>query len=916
MSTSPKKKKTASPKRASTAARKSRTGSKSKAKPQSTAKRRVKSKLEQSVHHEVLPNGLTLLFRESELAPVADVQIWARVGSADERKNEAGLAHFHEHMLFKGTERRGVGDVAGEIEGAGGRINAYTSFDVTVYYSTLPSDALSTGVDVLVDAIRNSTFDPVEIDREIEVVLEEIRRSDDSPGHVLSDAVFREHYRKHRYGLPILGPPESVSSFNRKKVTDFWKSWYTPDNLVVVAAGDFNAKKLAREVASQFKGAEPGTKQRKRAVEPRQKSLRTTIVQRPFERMKLDLTWPSAAFHQKDATYLDLLSFVLGECESSRLVRRVREVEELADRIDSSSYTPLDPGVFSVNMDVDVSKALRAITSSIREVERIRSRPVSHEELERARANFLASEHFERESVSGLASKLGNFHVIGGDWRSEDDYFDTLKNATPEDLQRVARKYLAPEQLTAGVLLPESANGAVTDASLKKAIQAGIDYSRSESSIPGRMKTLGARTKHQKRKAKAAASAGEVVSYTLDNGAQLHVKPRHDIPVVAVRAAFLGGLLSQTEENAGISHFLASSWMRGTQSRSSADFARAMEDLASEIDGFSGRSSLGLTLDVAVDQLEPSLDLFSEVLLEPGLAEEEVEKERRETLATIDRMEDQLSQQAFALFSRTHFDTHPNRLPMIGTRESVGAIGAASLRAHHDRLIAGNNLSIGVSGDVDPDVIAAGISRRLAALPAGKSFASDVPATDPIPTEIRRAKMQKDRAQAHFVMGFRGLSILDEDRYALDVISQILAGQSGRLFLELRDKKSLAYTVSAMSVEGLAPGFFAVYIATAPEKLEEARAGMLDELTKLVSVAPGAEELTHAKRNLTGNHAIGQQRNAGHAGHLALDGLYGLGPENNQQYTARVDAVTQADVMRVARRIVTLDAYTEAVVEP
>ena len=234
-------------------------------------------------------------------------------------------------------------------------------------------------------------------------------------------------------------------------------------------------------------------------------------------------------------------------------------------------------------------------------------------------------------------------------------------------------------------------------------------------------KAKGAARKTKKTKARSK-KADEVVSYTLDNGAQLFVKPRRDIPVVAVRAAFLGGLLAQTPENAGISHFLSSAWTRGTESRSAADLARTMEDMASEIDGFSGRSSLGLTLDVATDQLEPSLDLFAEVMLEPALAPEEIEKERRETLATIERMEDQLSQQAFALFSRTHFDAHPYRLPMIGTRDSIKNLSLEHLRAHQDRFIVGNNLSIGVAGDVDPDAIAAGLSRRLSALPTGKSF--------------------------------------------------------------------------------------------------------------------------------------------------------------------------------------------------
>ena len=142
------------------------------------------------IHCEVLQNGLTVLLREARLAPVAELQIWAKVGAADERDHERGLAHFHEHMLFKGTERRGVGDVAAEVEGAGGQINAYTSFDVTVYHATLPSDRLSTGVDVLADAVLNSAFEPEEIQREIDVVLEEIRRGEDSPGSVLGNAAF------------------------------------------------------------------------------------------------------------------------------------------------------------------------------------------------------------------------------------------------------------------------------------------------------------------------------------------------------------------------------------------------------------------------------------------------------------------------------------------------------------------------------------------------------------------------------------------------------------------------------------------------------------------------------------------------------------------------------------------------------
>ena len=175
------------------------------------------------VQRERLENGLTVLVRELHVAPVAEVQIWAGVGSADERPGELGLAHFYEHMLFKGTARRGVGEVAGEVEGVGGRINAYTSHDVTVYHATLPSRELATGVDVLSDMVRFASFDEDEIAREIEVVLEEIRRSNDSPYSVLSDAVFATAFAEHPYRSPILGPPESVLAFRRGPVVDFFR---------------------------------------------------------------------------------------------------------------------------------------------------------------------------------------------------------------------------------------------------------------------------------------------------------------------------------------------------------------------------------------------------------------------------------------------------------------------------------------------------------------------------------------------------------------------------------------------------------------------------------------------------------------------------------------------------------------------
>jgi zinc protease len=235
--------------------------------------------------------------------------------------------------------------------------------------------------------------------------------------------------------------------------------------------------------------------------------------------------------------------------------------------------------------------------------------------------------------------------------------------------------------------------------------------------------------------------------------------------------------------------------------------------------------------------------------------------------------------------------------------------------AHHERLVRAGNLSFAIAGDVDPDRVAQRISSRLAELDA-RPFEPLSAASEEAPREIRRAALAKEREQVHLVIGFRGVGVHDPDRYALEVIAQILAGQGGRLFLELRDRKSLAYSVSASNVEAFAPGYFATYIATAPEKLAEARAGLLRELEQLLAAPPAEDELERARRYLTGNFAIDLQRNASHAAHVCLDALYGLGPDAYHAFPARIAAVSAAEVQRVARRILDLGAYTEAVVGP
>ena len=401
-------------------------------------------------------------------------------------------------------------------------------------------------------------------------------------------------------------------------------------------------------------------------------------------------------------------------------------------------------------------------------------------------------------------------------------------------------------------------------------------------------------------------------AYELPNGVRAFVMPRREVPVVAIRAAALGGQLAETEENAGLGSFLSGVWLRGTATRSAAEFARTVESLAADIDAFSGRSSVGLTLDCTSDAFAEVLPLWAETLGFPAFDEEEIERERRDVLAALERREDRLGTRAFDLFQRAHWARHPYRLPMPGTKESVARFDAEVIAAHHAALIRPDNLVVTVVGDVDPDAAASALARELADLEQDDAKPLALPEPEAPPREIRRASERKDRAQAHLVLGFRGAAVDDPDREALEVLAQILAGQGGRLFVELRDRQGLAYSVSATNIVGYAPGAFCLYIATAPDKLEIAQRGILAELERLLETAPSEGECERARRYLCGTHAIGQQKGGQRALTMALDARYGRGVDDDRHFPARVRAVTAADLLRVARRFIDVRAYTVA----
>ena len=859
-----------------------------------------------------LENGLTLLHEHQGTARVVAWQIWVDVGGADESPDEAGLAHLHEHMLFKGTERRGPGEIARDIEAHGGEVNAWTSWDHTVYHTVMAAQFAREGLDVLADAVRFPRFDPTELQRECEVVVEEIKRAEDSPARRASRDLFRESYQVHPYRLPVLGTPESVRATTRERIYDFYRRHYTPEAMTLVAVGDVPLESV-RTWAEELLGGDwrrPRAPGHHRPPEPPRAGRRVHVVPDEAKEAWLNVSFAIPGANHEDVPALDVLAMLAGQGETSRLFRQVKRDARLVNEISAYAYTPVDPGLFGIGMTLPGEKVRPALTESLRALAQLVAAPPSAEELSTIQALVESEAVYARETVQGLARKLGHYETTLGGFEAEERYHARVAALTPDAVWQVARRYLDFDTAVVTGLLPAGAQ--LTDAE----VHGALDEARRDPGIttPARRARSAPSAGTPKLKG-SGPEAGRIVQETLANGATLLLREEHAVPLVAMRAAFVGGLRFETEETNGLTTLLSRMLTRGTRTLGAEEIQHVMDACAGSIAGAGGRNSVSLRTETLSRHLERAFAVFADCLLGPAFPEEELERERALLLQEIAAREDRPSSLAFDTFSKALFQHHPYRMPQIGERATVERLGADELRAHHRRFHDPSRMVLSIIGDVHAAEVLDKARALFGAAGEGAQPLPAVPREDP-PTERRRVHRLLARAQSHVVLGFQGLTVFDPDRYALEVLSTVLSGMGGRLFTELRDRRSMAYSVTSMAVEGIDPGYFAVYIGTSPDKREAAEAGMEAELRRVLDAPISAAELDRARAHLVGTHEISLQRNAARAAVIALDTAYGLGPDNFERYAERIEAVTTEEVLRVARRVIQLDRAVVAVVGP
>lgn len=845
-----------------------------------------------------LKNGLQVLLVESHKSPVLSIQMWVKTGSADEKKGEEGISHFIEHLVFKGTRKYKVGEVASAVEAAGGELNAYTSFDQTVFYVTISKEFQKVGLDVISEMMGFPAFDGKEIDNEREVVIEEIKRSNDSPHRQASRLLFSTVYKKHPYGTPVIGFAENINTVSRDTLTSYFEGRYNPKNMTLVVAGDFRQPEMRKQIDEYFGKFRP-SKLRVVKRPPRASMKKPALVVHtaPFNETIVHMAFPIPKATHKDIAALEVFALIFGQGDSSRLNQRLRLHEHLVNFAGSSVFVARDPGFFALSMSLNEKDLDKAMESMVDELSLALNAPPLAEELQKARTNLASEQYYQLETVDGLARNMGHYQDLFGDPSYFDRFMKQVEKLTVNDIVKVARKYMAAGNFSFVVMTP--AEKATVEATIQKWMKVFLKKMKTKAKTPAARAKESKAPKRVTWVSKAPSKFKDgIEKWTLDNGITVITRPSFDTPVINVRCAFLGGSRLETDANQGATELLSRVWTSGAGKFSEVEMNARIDSMAASLSSFGGRNSEGLTMSCLRPFTKDMMEMYFATMLEPRFEQAAINREIKAMLEHVKLRSDNPAQLCILEFMKNMFGDHPYGRDTYG---DVKGIAKLTQKTVSDIFARKSGLTIVASGAFDPKEMRDYVQQATKGFKPGKgelkAFKIHYPDKD------IRVFQESKKEQSHLVFAYPGLDLRDKDRYTMQVMQAILAGQGGRLFVELRDKASLAYSVSPMRMEGLEGGYFGAYIGCSPEKAETAIRMMRDEFTKLVETQVHEHELARAQRYLIGKHDIELQKNSAITSSILFDYIYGIDFLETYKFAANIRTVDRESIRKLAERI-------------
>jgi len=840
---------------------------------------------------KVLDNGLTVIVHEDRKAPVVAVNIWYHVGSKNEPAGKTGFAHLFEHLMFQGTENFDEEYLSYLQEIGATDLNATTWFDRTNYFQTVPKNALDTVLWLESDRMGHfaGAITQAKLDEQRGVVQNEKRQGENQPyGQVFEQLLPQVFTDGHPYSWETIGSMADLEAASLDDVRDWFKTWYGPNNAVLVVAGDVDAADAFARVEKFFGDIPPGPPlTRPSKWIPRHIAERRMEMTDRVPQPRVYMAWSGPEWGSRDAHLLVLAADIIGGGKNSRLFERLVYQDQIAT---DAALAPLPleiSGITYLVASAQPGTDLAAVEVAAREeLARFIAEGPTERELERVRTQYRAGFLRGLERIGGFGGKSGvlaQSTVYGGSpgaWKQE---LADVDGATTEDLQQVAKRWLGPGAFVLSVQ-PEGQ---------LQADAGGIDRSNGPP---------------------APAAFPDVrfpafTRRTLDNGLEVVLSPRPNQPLVEMSLQIDAGYAADQFARPGTSAMTMAMLDEGTEKRSALEISEALALQGASLGANSGLDTSSVQLSALAENLEPSLDIYADVILDPVFPQAELERLRKNTIARIQQEKTRPNSMALRVLPRLLYgEGHPYAQPLTGsgTEATVAALTRADLESFHGTWFKPNHATLIVVGNFDPDQLMKQLDKLF-----GRWKAGDTPDKQLAGAQggNGRTLYVVDKPGADQSVIFVGQLIpprANPDEIAIRAVNDILGGKStARINMNLREDKGWSYGAysTILNARGQRP-----LLAYAPVQTDKTRESVIELQRELAAIRgdepPTAGELQVVVDSNTLSLPGRWETSRAVLGSIGEVVRFGLPDDYWSSYAASVRALQLAEVDRIAQTLI------------
>jgi zinc protease len=806
-----------------------------------------------------LDNELNTLFIHSPGCSAGTVQMWFRAGSALENKDNQGIAHFLEHMFFKGTPKRPGPQLAHDIESYGGEVNAFTSFDYTCYYINTPSLFLDKSVDILLDMVANPLFSNEDIPAERQVVFEEYRRAMDNPSQYNFIQIQKASFTG-RYAHPILGREDTILNFSDEQIRYFRENYYNLENALLVVAGDLKDRDDLEKKIRSFKL--PKGKKTSFGEFEINRNESVNIHEKDIRQATLTICLQAPDYLSENSAGQDLAINCLAHGETSRLYQALVAKTSLCNGVAGSTMYFADGGVHMLKMNfpvVNLPKVSKLFMSTLSDVLLNGFKP---DELTKIKNQYISSKIYERESIESYAFSLGHGFAQCGNIFCEDEFIEKIRSSTVDEVwEGLLEIFKKTSHFTLQV--PKGTNQGPFENELKK--------------WQSDFKKAGAKLKAKSKKSTIQRSEYDptVTVTELKTGIKLLYRQNKLTPTYVMHAYMKAGQTIETQKTAGAHHLLSRLVTYGYKGMGYEKLKNELESLSASLNGFSGKNAYGLTLHGQTKDFERLSSHFFGTLFTPEVPKKFFEHERKIILRALDNQKEDPMKQAFKTYYRMVFNQHPYSLDLAGTPETLKAFTSMGLKKLHSGHLKNSELVITYCGDLDYNVVHHHLTELVTSIPERKPSKKVMKKAKGLTG--KREHLEYKREQTQIVIGAPAYPIGNKEDLYLKMITAHLSGQSSDLFVEVRDRLGLCYSVSPIHVSALEAGCWGIYIGSGHDKTETAIKAIMQILNNLRDHGIKKGEFERIKTMIDGQNLLGIQTNEDYAQFYSIPVLHGLG---------------------------------------